>query len=614
MSALKGRIAAATAFMMILAAAGSVAADVSVSVNVEPVVAPVGSEITMVVTVKGKFRKSSTPELPPLDDFSVYQAGTSQSFSFGTGGSTSSLIFTYILVPKKPGKYTISPVRFESGDKIYTAEPVTIEVVKPQSQVAPPGTGDGAVIDADEDRPLFIQASVVDDTVYVNQQITWTLGFFTDGRIDLMRTPEYSPPSAEGFWVEDLPPQKNFYKQIKGRQYLVNEIKRGFFAAAPGSYTIGAARVDLLIDDIGRSSRSNRADDFFSRSLRSFRFGKPVKLQTREIPITVLPLPKKGKPAGFSGLVGKDLELSVWTDTQVARVGEPVNLTLEIQGDGNFKTMSAPALPSLGEFKMYESGTTSDLYKEGYVVSGRKKYEYVLIPKLEGKHTVPAVRMSYFDPDEKMYKTIASAPINIDVMPGTEDESRRVIFAGSGEDIKVIGEDIRYIHPAPAVIRLSGGSLLSNKVYLALHALPLLALAASLAVDRRRKRFKGNVRLARASRAEREALKKLDAARSSMKKKDFDGVYPLVSGAVRGYIADKLNVSEAGLTSDDIEHFASGRHVDDGDLGELRSVLNACDVARFARSGSIAGDTRAAEDLVSRAADVIRRLEKRCTS
>ncbi|MEJ2722747.1 MAG: hypothetical protein P8181_16660, partial [bacterium] len=65
----------------------------------------------------------------------------------------------------------------------YTAEPVTLEVAKsaaaPRSRgpaQAPDTQGEGVLPDG-EDRPIFIRASVDRDTVYVNQQITWTLGF-----------------------------------------------------------------------------------------------------------------------------------------------------------------------------------------------------------------------------------------------------------------------------------------------------------------------------------------------------------------------------------------------------------------------------------------------------
>ena len=252
--------------VMVALCASVRAEDVSVTASIEPGIVPVGSEVTLVVTVKGKFRRSANPELPPLEDFTVYQAGSSQSFSFGTGGASSSLEYTYVLVPRKSGTFTIGPIRFRAGDKVYTADPVTLEVVQSPRQLPPPESEERSAPDEKADQPIFIRAWVDRDTVFVNQQVTWTLGFYTDGRLDLMRTPQYSPPPAEGLWAEDLPSQNSYYKQIEGRQYLVNEVNRAFFASAPGEYTIGQARVDLVLDDFGRRSTDRFFDDFFNSS------------------------------------------------------------------------------------------------------------------------------------------------------------------------------------------------------------------------------------------------------------------------------------------------------------------------------------------------------------
>ncbi len=612
---MKRNIRLALGVMLVLACAADVSAsEVSISASVDIDVVPVGSEVTLVVTVKGKFRKTSDPELPPLEDFSVYQAGTSQSLSFGTGGTSSTLQFKYVLVPKRPGVFSIEPIRFRVGDKIYTADAVRLEVVKAASSMPVPETAPEAAEDEQEDRPIFIRAVADKDTVYINEQITWTMGFYTDGRIDLMRSPEYAPPSAEGFWIEDLPPQKNSYRQIKGRQYLVNEIKRGFFAMAPGEYRIRAARVDLVIDDLSRRSRDNMVGDFFNRRFSSFGFGKPVSLKTDEITITVLPLPKEGQPGNFSGLVGRNLEVSLRADKNVAQVGEPVNLVVEIRGEGNFKTMSAPELPAHKDFKMYESGTASDLFKKDYVVSGRKKYEYVLIPKVEGDRTIPPVRMSYFDPAAKVYEFVQSAPVHLEIMPGTEEEGRRVIFAGSGEDIEVLDRDINHIHPVPAVIHLRGQTISVKRLYVALHALPLIALAVSVFVQRRRSRFMQDISLARASRAAREAQKTFGKARRLHKKGRFGDVYPLVSEAIRAFFADKMNVSVSGLTEGDMESFLAAKAVDHDDLEDLKTVLKTCNSAQYAPRTSGELDALAAGEIIDKASDVLRALEKRCLS
>ncbi|MBP2680896.1 MAG: hypothetical protein H6Q78_759 [Candidatus Krumholzibacteriota bacterium] len=608
----KNAFAASVVCAVLFALASSAAAaDVSITASVSPPSVPVGGQARLVVTVEGKFSRSSSPELPPLDDFTVYQAGTSQSYSFGTGGSSATLQFTYVLIPKKAGTYTIQPIRFQSGDKIYTASPVTLEVGASSGRTTAPESDARESLDLEGDQPIFVRAKVDRDTVYVNQQVTWTLGFYTDGRIDVLRTPEYSPPPAEGFWAEELPAQESSYRQVNGRKYLVNEVKRALFASAPGEYTIGQARVDIVIDDFGRGSRDRSFDDFFSRSFGGFGFGKPASLKTQEIKVAVLPLPSRGRPEGFTGLVGRDLEMTVQTDKQTAQVGEPINLVLEVRGNGNFKTMSAPALQPPDGFKMYESGTSSDLFKKDLVVSGAKKYEYVLVPQSEGRKTIRPVALSYFDPVEKAYRTIQSPPIALDIKPGAVEDGRKVVFAGAGEEIEVLGTDIRYIRPVPAVIRPSSGPFSGSALYWALHALPLVALLASIVVERRRRLLRGDVRLARATRAGRDALKKLGEAARLPGDHPADRAYAAVSAAVRGYLADKMNASPSGITADDIDRYLGGKGIPDDDIEKIRALLKMCDDARYAPPGSAGSGAEAARRSIEAGQDIVRMLEKR---
>ncbi|MEE9269597.1 MAG: BatD family protein [Candidatus Krumholzibacteria bacterium] len=586
----------------------ALAEDVSINAVIEPSVVPVGSEATLVVTVQGKFRRSSQPEIPVLDEFAVYQSGTSQSFSIVNGRRSSSLKFTYVLVPRKEGLYKIEPIRFTVGGKVYTAEPVTVEVVKSSTQLPLPGSGDDEPEYSGEDAHIFIRAKVDRDTVYVNQQVTWTLGFYTDGKVELSKSPYYSAPPAEGFWAEDLPPQKNYYKTINNRKYLVNEIKRGFFPTVPGTYTIGSARVDIVIDDV--TSRS--FDDFFRRPFSSFGFGDPRSLSTDKIPIVVLRLPARGKPADFSGLVGRGLTIQVRVDKQVVQAGEPINLTLEISGQGNFKTMAAPTVPQMDGFKMYESGSNSDLFKRNYVVAGRKQSKFVLVPRDAGNTVIPPVRLSYFDPIERAYKSIQSAPISMEIKPAeAEQGGRRIIFAGSGEDIQVLGKDINFIHPVPAVLATGTSRFYRSGLFVALHLFPLLAVFVSLAVERRRRRWRDDVSFARSSRAAREASKKLKKA-SEMEKKDrHEEACAIVSTALREYIADKMNQAASGLTLQDIEGYLVDCGAGAEEQEQLAAVLRTCDGVQYSPSAVGASGTA---ETIREALDVVRRLEERYLS
>jgi hypothetical protein len=582
------------------------AEDVSVSAVVEPAVVAVGDQATLVVTIQGKFRKGDKPVLPALDDFSVFESGTSQSINFVNGAVTSSLIYTYMLVPRTEGMFTIAPITFKLKDKVYEANPVKIEVVAQAAQIPPPAPRPSGQADrqsSGEARPFFVKAAVNRDTVYVNQQVTWTLYFSIDVGANLFQSPTFVPPEAEGFWMEELPPIKKYYDDLGDRRYLVNELKRGYFPTAPGAYTIGPSQVTVTVDDGGVPSRN----DLFSRSFRSFGFGKPVDLFTEERSVMVLPLPAKGKPAGFSGVVGRNISMRLAADKQVVQVGEPVNLVLEIGGEGNIKTVSAPSFENLKDFKVYQSGSSSNVYRNNYTVSGKKKYEYVLVPKKEGKHTIEQIRLHFFDPIAHAYKYAATAPLHLDVKPGTEGEGREIIFAG-GSDIEILGSDINHIHPAAAVLAVAGGGLHRSAVYLALHAIPALAVIVSLGIERRRRRWRNDATRSRSERALGEAEKALRSARNRLKKGARGDVMPAVAAALTGYLANKMDVSAAGLTFGEIEEYLAGKRVEDEYRLEVRAILNACDAARYAQ-GSAAEEE--APGMVERTAKLLPLLEKR---
>jgi hypothetical protein len=566
--------------------------DVSVRARIEPAAVEVGAQATLTIEVEGKFRRSGSPELPPLPDFDVYEAGTSQNFSFVNGQVHSAITFNYVLSPRREGSFKIEPIRFSIGDRVYTANPVALEVAAARPGVSiPQGTAPSSRPRGDlpaADESIFVGASVDQDTVYVNEQVTWTLGYYTDGRVELLRSPNYAPPPSEGFWVEDLPPQNKYYTALHGRQYLVSEIKRAFFPTAPGAYSIGEARVDIVVDDFGRGS----ADDFFSRGLRGG-FGQGRTLTTKPIQIVTLPLPAAGKPADFQGAVASGLSVSIAADKQTVHVGEPVNLSVVINGVGNMRTLGAPRLSGLENFKMYESGNATESFKQDYVVSGRRKFDFVVVPQVEGEFTIPPVRVPYFDTRARAYQVAQSDAVPLRVEPGTDEDGRKVIYAGSGDDFEVLNRDIRFIHALPAQLSAGGRPFYAGAWFAALQAVPVLALAASFLVERRRRRLREDVGYARSSRALRDAARRLSEADAAFTASDAEKGFASVHAAVFGYFADKTNVPAASLGSEAIHALLRARGVDAAVVENVGRVIAACDAARFAAAPARPDEGRA---------------------
>jgi hypothetical protein len=467
---------------------------------------------------------------------------------------------------------------------------------------APPGGGKPHGDLPGEDDSIFVGGAADRDTVFVNQQVTWSLGYYTDGRVELLRSPNYSPPSSEGFWVEDLPPQNKYYTTLHGRQYLVSEIKRAYFPTAPGTYTIGEARVDIVVNDFGRGN----PDDFFSRGMMGG-FGQSRSLTTKPIKIVVKPLPEKGRPGDFTGAVAGNLSVTMSADKQTAQVGEPINVTVEVNGTGNMRTLSPPKLSGIDKFKFYESGNSTDSFKQDYVVSGRRKFSFVLVPQMEGQFTVPPVSIPYFDPARRAYRVAQSEAVPLRVNPGTNENGRKVVYAGGGDDFQVLNRDIRFIHTPPAVLTAPRAPFYARSWFLAAQALPMLLLGASVVVERRRRRLREDIGFARASRAFRDAERRLAEADTAFRAGKTEAGFAAMHAALFGYFADRANVPPASLSSETIAIWLEAQGVESSHVSDARRVIAACDMARYA---SAAADAPQGRELLKTARDTLSAIEK----
>ena len=126
---------------------------------------------------------------------------------------------------------------------------------------------------------------------------------------------------------------------------------------------------------------------------------------------------------------------------------------------------------------------TENLSKNFSGYSGSKVYEYLVVPRQPGNYDVPAISFSYFNPKEESYVEVKSEPFELIV----EGEASTVTSSssGSGGNIDVIDEDIRYIH-SYKTLKTERKFLFGSKLGYALYSTPLFALLILFAVRRRR--------------------------------------------------------------------------------------------------------------------------------
>src|SRR5690606_18770607 len=108
--------------------------------------------------------------------------------------------------------------------------------------------------------------------------------------------------------------------------------------------------------------------------------------------VEIRPLPIDGRPAGFSGAVGR-FSVRAEVAEHSVRVGESFRLTLRITGEGNLRSFTVPGLGELGElgrFHVYGNVDRMD--------AGERVITYDVAPLASDLTALPPIPLAFFDP------------------------------------------------------------------------------------------------------------------------------------------------------------------------------------------------------------------------
>ena len=592
---------AATVFFAIIVSGVAAPLDVAavqlqVNASVSPSVVPLNGQFTLEVELRGVNQVDAEPSLPELGDFSRYIGRNSSTSMQMIGGVTTvSLTIQYRYRAIREGTFEIGAVEVEAGGQVLRTRPVTLTV---STEVDAAGAGpDPSGIGAED---LFMVAEVSKTRVYENEPIEVSYRLFT--RVNVSSYSLFDLAENQGFWVEEVPGPRNSpveQRVFDGQPYTTAVLRRVvLFPAGPGTKTIEPMSVEASVR-VRRQTRS-LLDDFFSGS-RFFPSQEPIVITSAPVEVEVLPLPVPGRPRSFTGLVGR-LNVSASIDRSSVETNDAVTLELIVEGEGNLRGLAAPVIDFPGDFEVFPPEVTESIDRTGSRIRGSRTYEYVLIPRSPGEKTIPPVEMSYFDAESALYATSASQPLRLDV---TGDPVIGATIGRAG--VETLREDIRFIQIGPPSLGALGGSLADAPGFWIVALMPLVALLGALGLRRHWDRLEGDVAYARGRRAGRVAKKRLGRAREVMSGGDARAFYAEVERALRGFLADKLNVAEAGFMSQVAEAELSRRGVPVVATRNYFACLAECDRARFAPPSSSADEK---SGFLGRAADAMTAVQE----
>ncbi len=583
-----GRRTVSIVLLVFLAAISLKAQDATFEASVDRNPVGMGEQFTLSLTLgNGGMGGGKNLQLPDLSKFHI-MAGPNQSTSMQiiNGAVSSSLTYSYVLQPKEMGKLTIGAASIEAGGKKYTTAPLTIEVVKgsprPKQQANVP---DDLNVQIGEN--LFLKAVVDKSHVMQGEQINLTFKIYT--RVSIANYAVNKNPALTGFWGEDTENPKNIAltnETINGKQYRVGVIKRmALFPTQSGTLEISPMELQTVVQVQSRRS-ADPFDSFFSNP-----FGQNVNYMVKSEPlkIKVDPLPA-GAPSGFKGAVGR-FTMNTVVDKKSTRTNEPISLKVNIAGTGNIKLLESPEVDLPTDFEQYTPKVSDNINREEGRISGTKTFEYLLIPRYPGRKVIKPVMFSYFDVAKRDYVTLRSSEIEVTVEQGTA-QATPLIAGGAREDIQLLSQDIRFIKVSSGTLSRKGEYVHTSGTFIALLLLPLGCLAGAFVYARRRRsvmmdeigyRNRKAIKLAQKGLREADVLLKgatpANDQQSSKQKLQF---YAEISRALWKYLCDKLNISQADLSIDGTLAMISQRSANTELTASLKSLLESCEMARFA--------------------------------
>jgi len=599
---------------LLLGPAAAARANLSVTAETDRDTVSIDGNLYLTVTVSGDSHSVPEPKLPNMQNFNVYDSGRSQSISIINGRITTSVSFTYILSPRFLGVQRIPAITVFNGKEKAVAPEIQINVTKAQQAQAAPAqpaarrqTRQPAARQAAQGgaEPIFLKAEPDRRSAYPGEQINLSIKFYTS--VPLSSNPQYVPPSFKNLIAEDLPPVRNGETELNGVRYAFSEIKTALFALNSGPAEI---RPLTVIAQVPSQSQVDPFDPNFFQNLMAMSGaqGTSREFNTEAIKLDIKPLPA-GAPADFNGAVGA-YTVSASADRAEAKTGEAVNFSVTITGNGNLKAVTAPKLPELADFKVFDTMSSLDVRKEGDVISGKKTFTYILVPRTEGRRTVPPVKFAFFDPKAGAYREVRTEPVTLLVEKGAEG-GKSVYFnpAAAPGPVTPSGSDIRYVKDlasAPALPRFAEGI---NALPAPLHLLPagLLLLAFWLA---RLNRFRSaNPLLFRFRRARGEADRDIDEAEALIKAGKTNEAVSVLYDSFMDYLSDKCGRKVSALTMKKATDLIKQRFpaAADRSLEEIRELWGALELRHFSPETAAA---EGASDLAKKYALLLELLEK----
>ncbi len=393
---------------------------------------------------------------PSFKNFNIVSGPNQESGMSNINGKIDKYVaISFYLQPKSTGKFSIGSATAKVDGKEFFSAPINIEVTngsnsqsnnRSATSLSPfanfnfdfptaPSTHqfDDYILKPGEkaedkvQKNLFIKLDVSKTSCYVGEPITACYKLYSRLRSESTIT---DAPSFNGFSVSDLDVNGNnvSIEKYNGRQYNVYTLRKvQLYPLQPGNITLDPLVSNNKVTFIKSEYANSQNGDRFYDMLENFADAttpengiveKTVTLKSKPVTIVVKPLPVENKPLDYKGALGNFTIQSSLEKNNIT-TDDAGNLDVTISGQGNIQLINAPKINWPEGIDGYDAKVKDNVDKTVVPMKGSKTFTFPFTVTNIGKYKIDSISFCYFDFASSSYKTIHTAPLEIQVNKGT---------------------------------------------------------------------------------------------------------------------------------------------------------------------------------------------------
>jgi hypothetical protein len=540
----------------------------------------VGQPVQYELKVSGA-RSASVPESIAVDGLEIRHVGQSTQVQMNNFNVTSSVVHTYLVIPQRAGRFVIPAQNLDAAGRRISSNPVTLTVEagsggRPQNPAASGSSADAK----NGDKFAFAELIVPKQTAYVGEAVPIEVRVYFDSRVRV-RGIENMVLKGEGYTTQKFPEPRQGQVERNGRSYNIVTYKTAITPAKVGKLTVGPGELNCVAQ-VPRQRRPRLGvDDFFNDDLFNDPFGafavnQQITVRSEETALEVKALPRENQPPNFSGAVGQ-FDLDTRATPSKVKTGDPVKVTIKINGRGNFDRVNSPQIAEESGWRSYPP---SGVFKadDDVGISGVKTFEVAIVAD-EPKTKLPEVEFSYFDPVAEKYVTKKGGrlPISVEgnaaLVSASPNSSRSALASPAPSPERVA--DIHYLRTDSRGWGKDFGAIYEHRAFWLAQLVPaagMLAFIGFQVIGRRRRKAAASE--AKLRQEKQEMLKRLQG-RDLSESESFE--------AARNFLqADTALVTGMNRSTIDAEIACNSRALDEKTCAEIQEIFRRVDESRYA--------------------------------